>query len=230
MSSKEKSNSESSKRRVKRSKSSSPSPSPSHQPLPLPLHDVIDLSSTLAQPSAVLTAQLPTIITTRTIDKDVVSTVFSSSVRASISKYGDIEDKRARKLDSARWIMDYILVEMFGIGEPGSLEPPGQEATTNVHNFLLVPLMLESLIILGNFVLLDAFLYVLTFLPIRVVFSIFLLCVEVVKFLLGFVFFVSPLRLLGIGDKAAGFFGPWGRLRFHRTNLYDLLRGLLLDY
>ena len=196
--------------------------------MPLPLHDVIDLSNTLAQPSAVLTAQLPTIITTRTIDKEAVSSIFSSTAKASISKYGDIEDKRARKLDSARWIMDYILVEMFGIGEPGSLEPPGQEATTNVHNFLLVPLMLESLIVLGNFVLLDAFLYVLTFLPIRVVFSVLLLCVEVLKFLLGFVFRVFPLRLL-LGDKAAVFLGPpWGRLRFHRTNLYDLLRGLLL--
>ena len=127
--------------------------------------------------------------------------------------------------------MDYILVEMFGIGEPGSLEPPGQEATTNVHNFLLVPVMLESLIVLGNFVLLDAFLYVLTFLPIRVVFSIFLLCVEVLKLVLGFIFRISPLCLLR--DKAADLFGTsrlsnFSRLRFHRTNLYDLLRGLLL--
>lgn len=132
-------------------------------------------------------------------------------------------------MDSTRWIMDYMLVEMLGIGEPGSLEPPGQEATTNVHNFLLVPLMLESLIILGNFVLLDAFLYVLTFLPIRVVFSLFLLCVEVVKAVLGVIFCVPPLCWLR--DKAAASLGPWtklGRLRFHRTNLYDLLRGLLL--
>jgi hypothetical protein len=112
---------------------------------------------------------------------------------------------------------------MFGIGEPGTLEPPGQEATTHVQNFLLVPLMLEKLVSFGIFVLLDAFLYVLTFLPIRVVFSFLLLMVEIFSFIWNSLLHI-PLLASSKDKKQMHSRG----VRFHRTHLYDLMRGMLL--
>lgn len=147
--------------------------------------------------------------------------------KASISKYGEGIDRKSLQsgAQSGQWIADYILVEMFGIGTPGTLEPPGQEATVNVHNFLLVPFMLERLIILGNVVSLDAFLYVLTFLPIRVLFSTILLLIDSGRLLNNVLYSLSPKILLSgnIFDHFSTI-----KFRFHRTNLYDLMRGLLL--
>lgn len=115
---------------------------------------------------------------------------------------------------------------MFGIGEPGTLEPPGQEATSHVQNFLLVPLMLEKLVFFGIFVLLDAFLYVLTFLPIRVVFSFFLMMVEILSF--AWISLLHVPFLLGFTNKPLHM--PSRGIRFHRTHLYDLMRGMLLIF
>jgi hypothetical protein len=129
-----------------------------------------------------------------------------------------------------KWLLEYILVEMLGIGEPGVLEPPGQQATSNVKNFLLVPIMLEKLVILGIFVLSDSFLYVFTFLPIRVVFSVMLVMKELFASVLQFL-----VRKLTHNDDWIFFkkvhdddINPPFLLRFHRTHLYDLMRGLLL--
>lgn len=113
-------------------------------------------------------------------------------------------------------ILSYLKIEMFGIGEPGDLEPPGNE---NIINFLQVPYELEQLLALGFFICLDAFLYVLTYLPIRVLFSCFLLIHEVTRS-----FFQYALGL----DLAFVFGSKSNRLRFHRTQGYDLMRGAMM--
>ncbi|KAJ1435235.1 eukaryotic membrane protein family-domain-containing protein [Ochromonadaceae sp. CCMP2298] len=105
-------------------------------------------------------------------------------------------------------IWEYLKVEMLGIGEPGTLEPPSE---SHIRNFFLVPLYLEALICLGFFICLDAFLYVITYLPIRVVFSLYLL----VAHLLG-----AALPNL-YPSKAKP------ELQFHRTHTYDLMRGAM---
>jgi len=103
-------------------------------------------------------------------------------------------------------IWDYLRVEMLGIGEPGTLEPPSE---SHIRNFFMVPLYLEGLIVLGFFICLDAFLYVITYLPIRVMFSIYLLLSNISTQFLGG---------KGVANGKALFV-------FHRTHTYDLLRG-----
>lgn len=100
---------------------------------------------------------------------------------------------------------------MLGIGEPGHLDPPQNQ---NIMNFLHVPFQLESLLTLGCIVCLDAFLYVVTYLPIRVFFSIFLLVGEILSRV--------TMQWIEGGKKRAG------KSMFHRTQLYDLMRGLLM--
>jgi hypothetical protein len=94
-----------------------------------------------------------------------------------------------------------------------------------VQNFFEVPWMLEKLIILGCFVCLDAFLYVVTYLPIRVLFSLWLLLNEcwkytfsnsIIKTLKSF-FFVKKFR-----------FSKKSIFSFHRTHIYDLMRGAMI--
>lgn len=114
-------------------------------------------------------------------------------------------------------IWNYLRVEMFGIGEPGTLEPPNQ---AHIQNFFMVPFNLESLIFLGFFICLDAFLYVITYLPIRVVFSVFLLCFEIQHYIVH-VQLGSFLPFLFKPSKSgAGF-------KFHRTQTYDIMRGAM---
>lgn len=114
-------------------------------------------------------------------------------------------------------IWDYLRVEMFGIGEPGTLEPPNQ---AHIQNFFLVPMNLESLIFLGFFVCLDAFLYVITYLPIRVVFSLFLLGAK----LQSYVFNVQLGSILPYLFPRSKDQSP---LTFHRTQGYDIMRGAM---
>ena len=106
-------------------------------------------------------------------------------------------------------IWNYLRVEMFGIGEPGTLEPPNQ---AHIQNFFMVPMNLESLMCLGFFICLDAFLYVITYLPIRVVFSLFLLCTRLLGNILPFLFPPS---------KSAS------TVTYHRTQTYDIMRGAM---
>jgi transmembrane anterior posterior transformation protein 1 len=117
-------------------------------------------------------------------------------------------------------IWGYLKTEMLGIGEPGTLEPPSK---AHLQNFFMVPMNLESLMCLGFFICLDAFLYVITYLPIRVVFSLCLL--------------LGQLHGMFLQWTALDKFMPYlfkstskncnERFRFHRTQTYDLMRGAM---
>ena len=118
-------------------------------------------------------------------------------------------------------IWSYLRVEMFGIGEPGTLEPPNQE---HIENFFLVPLHLESLIFLGFFICVDAFLYVITYLPIRVAFSLILLVQSVYNHIhTSYLSVVLPF----IFPPAKAAIQLPNALRFHRTQTYDIMRGAM---
>lgn len=140
-------------------------------------------------------------------------------------KYNDKHSVRKPDVNTFRRekfnLWSYLSVEMLGIGEPGELEPP---AKASIQNFLIVPFMLERLIFLGCVVCFDAFLYVVTFLPIRVLFSLMLFVNE--TFVL--IFDGSLLTILksivfitkGVKQKKTR--------EFHRTHVYDLMRGAML--
>lgn len=110
-------------------------------------------------------------------------------------------------------IWNHLTREMFGWGEPGSLKPPGKE---NIMNFLVVPYELECFLFLGLLMCLDAFLYVLTFLPLRVVLALCSLVQEI------------PLSLLNVilGEQLCQRLRIFPR--FHRTQGFDLMRGAML--
>lgn len=103
-------------------------------------------------------------------------------------------------------IFRYLHSEIFGIGEPGHLEP---DAVGNISNFLHVPYKVEELIEFGFFICLDSFLFVLTILPIRLVYSLVLLAHDAI--------------LLAMN----GFQALESRV-FHRTHAYDVMRGMAL--
>eukprot|EP01033_Poteriospumella_lacustris_P002567 gene2567-1864_t len=112
-------------------------------------------------------------------------------------------------------LWNHLSREMFGWGEPGSLKPPGKE---NIVNFLYVPYQLECFLLLGLLMCLDAFLYIFTFLPLRVVLGVCSLLQELP---------VYTLRLLGGADVAEAYalrLFP----RFHRTQGFDLMRAAML--
>lgn len=119
-------------------------------------------------------------------------------------------------------IWNYLRVEMFGIGEPGTLEPPNQE---HIENFFLVPLNLESLIFLGFFICLDAFLYVITYLPIRVIFSIYLLLVHCYQYICAA--YLSKILPFLFPTRKSGTHSSGRKIGFHRTQGYDIMRGLM---
>jgi hypothetical protein len=117
-------------------------------------------------------------------------------------------------------IWEYLKIEMFGIGEPGHMEPPsGKE---NLNNFFFVPLMLEHLLGLGLFASFDAFLYVITFLPIRFLFSFYLLIVECIYIPIEAVH--RKFKMKSKKDKKKNQY----RFNFHRTHTYDLMRGIMI--
>ena len=150
----------------------------------------------------------------------------TSAIKAGSHKRGSYFDdyvkltqNKASQFDGTSFnIWDYLRVEMFGVGEPGNLEPPSKE---HLQNFFLVPLYLEGLVFLGFFICMDAFLYVITYLPIRVMFSLYLFIVECytysLKFGLGGI--INTLLFSETNQKR--------RLRFHRTHTYDLMRGAM---
>jgi hypothetical protein len=114
-------------------------------------------------------------------------------------------------------LRNYLLREMLGIGEPGHLEP---QAVGYMDNFLTVPSKVERLISFGFFICLDAFLYVLTVLPIRVVYSLGLLVCEVAYWLRKHVFRGPGVSKRGMSMMNEGF--------FHRSHLYDIMRGCFM--
>jgi Eukaryotic membrane protein family len=113
----------------------------------------------------------------------------------------------------------YLLTEMLGIGEAGHLQPT---AVGNMQNFLTVPSKVEKFIIFGFFICLDAFLYVITFLPIRVCYSLYLLASEALG-VFSFLRLNSPLEVKLSSDSVKRGSGLQGL--FHRSHLYDLMRG-----
>lgn len=112
-------------------------------------------------------------------------------------------------------LLAYCKREMLGIGEPGHLDA---ESVEHIQNFLSIPSKLESLLCFGFFICLDAFLFVLTFLPVRTIFSLYLLAKE---------FYHSHARR-PVQTWKIKFLIQDSGIFFHRSNLYDLLRGLLL--
>jgi hypothetical protein len=69
----------------------------------------------------------------------------------------------------------FLLAEIFGIGDPGHLEPMAVET---IDNFLSVPWELEKLLLFGFVITLDSFLYTITYLPIRFLLALLLLIDE----------------------------------------------------
>jgi hypothetical protein len=118
-------------------------------------------------------------------------------------------------------IWEYLKVEMFGIGEPGSIEPLAKES---IQNFFFVPVMLESYIIFGIFSCFDSLLYVITYLPIRFAFSTYLLLIEICKHI--FKLFVSMATMKKVNSKSK--FKRYNIFHFHRTHTYDLMRGVMM--
>lgn len=110
-------------------------------------------------------------------------------------------------------VQEHLTREMFGWGKPGNFNPPAKE---NITNFLLVPYELECFLTLGLCVCIDSFLYMLSFLPLRV--------------FLGFVSLLQELVLIAFQRVFHVKFGvDVGLLpRFHRTQAFDLMRGLML--
>lgn len=108
----------------------------------------------------------------------------------------------------------FLLAEMLGIGQPAApVEPIVAES---IDNFLSVPYKLECLVIFGCFVALDSFLYVITYMPIRFCFAVYVFVDEV----------ALPTQLKMASDEA-----PEPGVRswnFPRNRLYDFMRGLLL--
>ncbi|CAN0343226.1 unnamed protein product [Discosporangium mesarthrocarpum] len=62
-------------------------------------------------------------------------------------------------------LLDYMRMEIFGADDHGNLDT---QVNKTVRNFLTVPCQLEKLLLFGMLVCLDTFLYVTTFLPLRV--------------------------------------------------------------
>ena len=116
-------------------------------------------------------------------------------------------------------IQKYLITEMLGIGEAGHLQPA---AVGHMENFLTVPSKVEAFIGFGFFICFDAFLNVMTFLPIRVVYSLGLLLCEILGFMIRIIALIgSPI------------FGPQKKFMklkgfFDKCHLYDLMRGAFM--
>jgi hypothetical protein len=96
-----------------------------------------------------------------------------------------------------------------------------------MDNFLTVPSKVENLIIFGFFICLDAFLNVITFLPMRVMYALFLLLCEgiICGFKLGSTYFITFFRVFP-RDLAGNPHQTGARKRFfHRSHLYDIMKG-----
>lgn len=65
-------------------------------------------------------------------------------------------------------LADFFYKEIFGVHDIKQTDDVHQE---RVQNFLVVPLKLEQLFVFGVFLALDSFLYVFTYLPLRILFA-----------------------------------------------------------
>ena len=134
----------------------------------------------------------------------------------------DQAGRRSRDEEMFDWekfsLQKYLLTEMFGIGEADHLIPA---AVGHMENFLTVPSKVEAFVGFGFFICFDAFLNVITFLPIRVCYSLGLLLCETVGFIIGIIsIFKIPLLHMLIKKMKIRLKGY-----FHKCHLYDLMRG-----
>ena len=149
---------------------------------------------------------------TKENSKQVV--VRSPKMEEDIAKHDHETDKEETDLDEYFEfrnfnIWRYIMGQIFGSPEPGHEETV---ADANIKKFLSVPFVLEGLLFFGFFLCLDAFMYTLTFLPIRVITSLVLLSCKLLSYISNG---VINLRVPGTSG-------------FHRSNTYDLMRGVFL--
>jgi hypothetical protein len=101
----------------------------------------------------------------------------------------------------------YSFTLLFGHADMANVDP-GVVSLHSIRNFLNVPFQLEKFLCSGLFICLDAFLYIMTILPIRFVLSLFLLVHNLVAGFFGLTFLGKAIPL-------------------HRTHTYDLMRGML---
>lgn len=85
-----------------------------------------------------------------------------------------------------------------------------KDADSIIENFVRVPIKMESFMFLGFFICLDVFLHTLTFLPIRCILSFYLLGNDLINYV--------SMNASNVSKS----------YQFHRNNLYDLMKGLLL--
>ncbi len=112
-------------------------------------------------------------------------------------------------------------------------------AVDNIKNFLSVPLQIESFVGLGFVLCIDAYLYILTFLPIRVIFSFIMLAFECINYVIP----IAPFRSkassnAGASDKKSAPTQLSSKKKvmknkvngtfFHRIQAYDIIRGALV--
>jgi Eukaryotic membrane protein family len=114
-------------------------------------------------------------------------------------------------------VLNYLKVEMFGIGESEKGERRGDD---NITNFLTVPFKIERMVWFGFFVCLDAFWYTLTYLPLRCLYSIYVLAKELRHSL------VSLLLGMRVNNEESKLRGRY----FHRTHAYDIMVGALMIF
>ena len=114
----------------------------------------------------------------------------------------------------------FLKIEILGIGEFGNAQA---EAVEKIDNFFSVPWKFEMMILFGCCAALDSFIYMITYLPIRFVYSFLLLCLEIITrtFRLGGSWVLSFNDSNNDGLKSRNIF-------FHRAHAYDLIRGVLL--
>lgn len=114
-------------------------------------------------------------------------------------------------------------------------------AVDNIKNFLSVPLQIESFVGLGFVLCIDAYLYILTFLPIRVIFSFMMLALECINRVVPMAPFRSKVSsTTGTSDKKGGASTTHTKEKkrnvsnnvngifFHRIQAYDIIRGALV--
>ena len=146
-------------------------------------------------------------------------------------KFSDVFSKQAPPADGEYFhirkfsLLKYLQVEMFGVGESEKSE---RRSPDTISNFLAVPFKIERMVWFGFFVCFDAFWYTVTYLPIRVVYSLYVLIkelvlVQLVVLLPGLFWFPGALL------KGPGLLKVASPSRyFHRTHAYDLMVGALM--
>ncbi len=131
-------------------------------------------------------------------------------------------------------VIRFLTSEMFGIGQPSTGEKQGTE---NIQNFLRVPVLLESLIGFGFLVCFDSFIYVFTYLPLRCLYAVILLVLDLaadlttpaLRIQLGPLLLMSPRLRSGNSSGEGG--GPAARAEerlFTTSHAYDLMRGAII--